>query len=124
MSDTDTANDLRTEYLTRSSGLSYGLIEAIDALLPALGGTPLDYVHDDGSLNIERVIHPTSPHSHSTQAAANIILGLWNGHKNSGLYDAYGHFGQFKRTHLANALRALADRLAPDAPAHEQEDLL
>ena len=119
-----TEDTLRTEYLTSSSGMNYALIEAIDALLPALGGNPEDYVHDDGSLNAMKVMQPDSPHSHSTQAAADIILGLWNGRNNSGLYDAVGHFGQAKRTHLANALRAMADRLAPDAPAHEQEDLV
>jgi hypothetical protein len=110
-----TTRELNTRYLTRSDGLRYGLIEAIDALLPALGGEPEMYVDGRGDLDVQRVMDPPMPHSHSTQAAADLILELWNGAARGGLYRMIGHSDRDKSMDLARALRALADDL--ESPA-------
>jgi len=95
-------------------GMPYGIVEAIDALLPCLGGQPEDYVDPDGRPDLMKMKSPDLPHSDSTAAAAALIWELWTGNANHGivksspLWACIRTFDSRKKYHLSQALTLLA----------------
>lgn len=96
-------------YITDTAGMRRPIMEFIDALLPLLPGRPQDYVTPAGRLDMEMVSKGTTPHSHTTGAAADLIQELWTGRSSLSLL--FGHADSFHNKGLADALREFADAI-------------
>lgn len=95
------------QYITDTAMMPKPVVEFIDGLLPLLPGEPEQYVTASGRPDIDKIYEGVTPHSHSTQAASDLIISMWTG--TNPLFKIFSNADSHGRAHLAVALNEFAE---------------